>query len=942
LQAEKLSGKVRIGSIQIFLIWTLTAILPTALVFLAIDFLEKKQLDHAKIQALSQASGHLNRFDSLLKTEEFLQTKVLDIIRSLQKLDPSEAKKNAGLIAKIADAMPVMAIFRSGKNGNLYSATQKPADIATRTLPPKLLFKKIFEELARPKIEPDFYSQRDFSSNQRQFQQMFKTITTVTLLKNKVLRNFSTYLGGEIFFLIAEAPADSKISHAIMVFRGKDIRLNTIIQNAMREVKNADLVLKKLKITGAQSNYSQFLSGSYESNDYLATIRPANQLFIRNFLHEGGTKIVRNSNVIPFLRYRVSFDDLKNDLFRNRKLIKSAGLIFILLLSTLFLRLSLFGLDFSESLKKRVLAAIFLAAIFPVGTLVGCLYLYHSYDQYISKLNVEQHMEIRIAQNSEQLIQQINEYETFFSSRPEMLRNFYKIDEIKFKELTTRLGNHLPFSEASLISFDKIFSHSFPERRSVFNMAGNDPIWSFFPSNIIRWLKEDGRENRVPQHVFLLAGQPVKSSSLNDAMLTAGGFYLINQGAVPIMVSFARIPDFDGKPWEIYSILHLKYELGPILKVFFESRRCHDSIFFEKSGNYEIRYAFLPLKLTSNNDYWQGSLLDQDDAYFNQFKHLNEPQTIYQEDSIAMIRINNGLPHKIIAVATQVGSHSTMSWGCTFFLGITFMALVLWFVSLLLDQFFLLPIQAMAGSAEKIARGHEDWDLQLETGDELEALNTSFSIMINGLKQRNILKNYVSADAFSEIERNCNIDLYPGGERLDVSVMFATVKGFDEYLHSFSPQRVIEEMNRFLGICENSCKINYGVIDKITEKTIMMVFRPIANGTSHCLCAAKTALAIKQQLVESDFSIQAGIASGLVISGRIGSYKGKLDFTVIGDTVNLAARLKNEASYSNTGIIVSGSAMRQLKGHARVNFLRRCSIKGKSREFNIYELLELR
>ncbi len=91
-----------------------------------------------------------------------------------------------------------------------------------------------------------------------------------------------------------------------------------------------------------------------------------------------------------------------------------------------------------------------------------------------------------------------------------------------------------------------------------------------------------------------------------------------------------------------------------------------------------------------------------------------------------------------------------------------------------------------------------------------------------------------------------------------------------------------------------------------------------------------------------NLDIYAGIASGTVISGRIGSYTGKLDFTVIGDQVNLAARLKNEALESSSGLIISGSTMRLLKGKGRVNFLRRCSLKGKSREYNIYELYELR
>ena len=90
--------------------------------------------------------------------------------------------------------------------------------------------------------------------------------------------------------------------------------------------------------------------------------------------------------------------------------------------------------------------------------------------------------------------------------------------------------------------------------------------------------------------------------------------------------------------------------------------------------------------------------------------------------------------------------------------------------------------------------------------------------------------------------------------------------------------------------------------------------------------------------------LYTGISSGKVISGKIGSYSGKLDFTVIGNPVNSAARFKTESKKGTeqTGIIISGTTIRLTKGKARVKFLRRVAIKGKSRKYNIYELIAIR
>ena len=148
-----------------------------------------------------------------------------------------------------------------------------------------------------------------------------------------------------------------------------------------------------------------------------------------------------------------------------------------------------------------------------------------------------------------------------------------------------------------------------------------------------------------------------------------------------------------------------------------------------------------------------------------------------------------------------------------------------------------------------------------------------------------------------------------------------------------------------MSLAEEVSKKYGGSIDKIIGDTIMLVFRKNNLKDSHGLRAAKASL----ELVEKAKAVNmpklfTGIASGRVISGRIGSYSGKLDFTVIGNPVNLAARFKTESKNGTeeTGIIISGTTIGLMNGKANVRFLRRVSIKGKARKYNIYELLDVR
>jgi class 3 adenylate cyclase len=325
---------------------------------------------------------------------------------------------------------------------------------------------------------------------------------------------------------------------------------------------------------------------------------------------------------------------------------------------------------------------------------------------------------------------------------------------------------------------------------------------------------------------------------------------------------------------------------------------------------------------------------------------LKNSETLTETDqegntSHLVSRYNHNIPHVAVAMVTsnlRSGSYLPAVSGLLLYL-----CLVFYLVSQLLERFFVAPVLMLARSAEQIARGNDVWDLALPTGDEFEELNKSFSELVVGLQQRNMLRDYVSEDAISQIELAGTKDMAPGGEYIEATIIFAAIKNYSGLTADLTPEQTVDLINRFITSGDNLVKKHGGTIDKIIDNTLMLVFRDNeTRSDSHALRAVRTALELASEMRQQNLDIYAGIASGTVISGRIGSYSGKLDFTVIGDQVNLAARLKNEAVDSASGLIISGSTMRQLKGAGRVNFLRRCSLKGKSREYNIYELYELR
>lgn len=269
--------------------------------------------------------------------------------------------------------------------------------------------------------------------------------------------------------------------------------------------------------------------------------------------------------------------------------------------------------------------------------------------------------------------------------------------------------------------------------------------------------------------------------------------------------------------------------------------------------------------------------------------------------------------------------------------GLVLMLLIL----LVFKLIYLRPIEEFIRVTESVAAGDYRQQVELAGADEFGELKAAFDEMIAGLEQRRRLSHFLSSEAMRAVEDDSDESMSPGGVRIEASIAF--VKLHDLHGKARAPESVFKALGSFIDAADRSAMRHGGVVDKLVEDTLMLVFRSSVNCKDHAFSSVSAILDLVVSMRKRGFQLQGAIASGSVVSGRIGSRLGKLDFTVIGDTVNLAARLKAEAHRTTqTGIIVAPSTIRLLRGRARVSFIARTEIKGKSREYPLYELTALR
>jgi len=211
------------------------------------------------------------------------------------------------------------------------------------------------------------------------------------------------------------------------------------------------------------------------------------------------------------------------------------------------------------------------------------------------------------------------------------------------------------------------------------------------------------------------------------------------------------------------------------------------------------------------------------------------------------------------------------------------------------------------------------------------------------------MSRYMSEDIARQLFENPDAAKM-GGDRKEVSVLFSDIRSYTNLTESMTAEEVVVLLNEYFEAMVESVFSYKGTLDKYIGDAIMAVFGSPLPLDDHAWMAVQTAVDMRHRL--ADFNVKRaernldpirigiGLNSDTVISGNIGSSK-RMEFTAIGDGVNLCARLESASKQYGTDIIISEYTYAACKDRVWVRELDRIRVKGKNKAVSVYELVGL-
>lgn len=211
---------------------------------------------------------------------------------------------------------------------------------------------------------------------------------------------------------------------------------------------------------------------------------------------------------------------------------------------------------------------------------------------------------------------------------------------------------------------------------------------------------------------------------------------------------------------------------------------------------------------------------------------------------------------------------------------------------------------------------------------------------LQAIKENNILKMYVDANVLQFMGTREYENSLTDNETVDASVAFIDICGFTAISEKENADTVVHMLNHYFDVMVKEVIAQGGIVDKFMGDCIMAVFK----GEFHIDRAIDACIAIRDKIdalpVEHSFhpKVAIGVHSGEMISGNIGSAAlRRLDYTVIGDTVNTAQRLQGKAGQSQ--IVITEESYEKVKQSFKCNKIGTAILKNKEAEVVLYEVL---
>lgn len=213
-------------------------------------------------------------------------------------------------------------------------------------------------------------------------------------------------------------------------------------------------------------------------------------------------------------------------------------------------------------------------------------------------------------------------------------------------------------------------------------------------------------------------------------------------------------------------------------------------------------------------------------------------------------------------------------------------------------------------------------------------------------KVRSAFSQYMHPGLIKEILDHPEM-LRPGGEEKELTALFADIRGFTTLSENLTPSQLVDILNEYLSEMTEVIFRNWGTLDKYIGDAIMAFWGAPYPQADHAMRTCQTAIEMLQALERLQESwaqrslpridIGVGINTGPMLVGNIGS-KRRFNYTIIGDSVNLASRLEGLNRQFGTSLIISEATFLQVKGRVVARELDLIRVKGKTQPVKVYEL----
>lgn len=231
------------------------------------------------------------------------------------------------------------------------------------------------------------------------------------------------------------------------------------------------------------------------------------------------------------------------------------------------------------------------------------------------------------------------------------------------------------------------------------------------------------------------------------------------------------------------------------------------------------------------------------------------------------------------------------------------------------------------------------------------ALGYSTTVMENFLREqrdKRRLSHYFSPSVLTDIIRHQSEDAL-GSSRRVVTILFSDIRGFTTISEKMKPEEVVVFLREYLTEMTEVVFQHGGTVDKYIGDTIMALYNVPLDQPDHAVQAVRTALEFQKRLRPLSEKFRAryghelacgvGIHTGEAVVGTMGSAQ-RFEYTAIGDTINLAARLENITKEYDASIVISEATYQQVKDHCFTRYLDEVVVKGREIPVKIYAAME--